>query len=635
MEHNQLRKHLTLVVFIVTLTVILIRSGSVTLAQTNLVERDTRTNNAIPWSTQGLIADSSSKAIVQLMTSVGQSQKELIAGPSLSATPVYAAGHQPATEDTVKYSPNGQYVAFLEYLDDRNYETKLVIINSQDGIVERIIPGSSDGFPSNPLWSPDSNYLAYVWYEPGTASISLWIVRIADFSVKRLETGTSFWPVLVYGITDAVVWEPDSTALQYLDERIGKVFRVELMGNHSEMDPSTSLIPSGLITGPDSNAPVYSGMVKPLDIRDYDGTCGNGYSGLHPTYTCTSSASHPAVDMSGGPTQIGCGTPVVASCDGVVVRTETYGLGSYSACGNNVGNPNQGFANLGWQVTLKCNDIPNASLGGTTYGGTIYVTYAHLSEIQSGIANNVAVTKGQVLGKVGSTGYSSAPHLHFQMDKDNSPYHPFYPSPYPVDLVLERTWNPMYFIQAHGQNACCACSRALASASSSTFQEIFAILGPHLEETEIIADLDNEENMSSLIQNMEVEEGVGGTPQLSSSSDLGGRRNPITSGNISLLAQPSIRAEIELGLPSSTNFQIVHSVMGMGGGVKTSSSYVLLGTSGQPFATGLRTSSNYRLNSGYWGAPITTPTPMDTPTPTATLPPGFDYNLKLPVIITH
>ncbi len=79
----------------------------------------------------------------------------------------------------------------------------------------------------------------------------------------------------------------------------------------------------------------------------------------------------------------------------------------------------------------------------------------------------------------------------------------------------------------------------------------------------------------------------------------------------------------------------------MGGGVKTSSAYVLRGTSGQPFATGLRTSSNYRLNSGYWGAPITTPTPMDTPTPTATptpmatLPPGFDYNLKLPVIITH
>ena len=134
--------------------------------------------------------------------------------------------------------------------------------------------------------------------------------------------------------------------------------------------------------------------------------------------------------------------------------------------------------------------------------------------------------------------------------------------------------------------------------------------------------------------------------------EIGGYDLMGIAGNESTPAIAKAQVEIDAGLPASSNYRLSRSVMGMGGGIKSSSSYVLLGTSGQPFATGLRTSSNYRLNSGYWGAPITTPTPTATSTPTATpptmatstptvtptlmptLPPEFDYHLGLPVIIT-
>ena len=48
--------------------------------------------------------------------------------------------------------------------------------------------------------------------------------------------------------------------------------------------------------------------------------------------------------------------------------------------------------------------------------------YAHLSERIA--ADGEKVTKGQVIGKVGSTGNSTGPHLHFEIRKDNTAQNP-------------------------------------------------------------------------------------------------------------------------------------------------------------------------------------------------------------------
>ena len=85
------------------------------------------------------------------------------------------------------------------------------------------------------------------------------------------------------------------------------------------------------------------------------------------------------------------GTPVYASADGVVVGTivESWGLG--------------------WHVIVDHGD------GYTT-------TYAHLSSFAVGVGERVG--QGQMVGRVGATGQSTGPHVHFEVRRNGVPLNP-------------------------------------------------------------------------------------------------------------------------------------------------------------------------------------------------------------------
>jgi murein DD-endopeptidase MepM/ murein hydrolase activator NlpD len=58
--------------------------------------------------------------------------------------------------------------------------------------------------------------------------------------------------------------------------------------------------------------------------------------------------------------------------------------------------------------------------------GRGYTTYyAHLSKIRKGLKAGVQVARGEMIGLVGSTGHSTAPHLHFETRKDTRYLDPF------------------------------------------------------------------------------------------------------------------------------------------------------------------------------------------------------------------
>jgi len=56
------------------------------------------------------------------------------------------------------------------------------------------------------------------------------------------------------------------------------------------------------------------------------------------------------------------------------------------------------------------------------HGKSISTVYGHMSRIY--VKNGQKIKKGQVVGLVGSTGYSTGPHLHFEVRKDGSPQNP-------------------------------------------------------------------------------------------------------------------------------------------------------------------------------------------------------------------
>ncbi|MFP4465430.1 MAG: M23 family metallopeptidase [Candidatus Goldiibacteriota bacterium] len=56
------------------------------------------------------------------------------------------------------------------------------------------------------------------------------------------------------------------------------------------------------------------------------------------------------------------------------------------------------------------------------HGGGVYSLYEHMSEIY--VDKDVVVKKGDIIGAVGSTGISTGPHLHWQMNVFKEPVNP-------------------------------------------------------------------------------------------------------------------------------------------------------------------------------------------------------------------
>ena len=95
---------------------------------------------------------------------------------------------------------------------------------------------------------------------------------------------------------------------------------------------------------------------------------------------------HPGIDLA-APT----GTPIHATADGIVV---------------DAGWNNGGYGNM---VEID-------------HGKGIHTRYGHMSRVL--VADGEHVTRGQVIGLVGSTGHSTGSHCHYEVRIDNKPVNP-------------------------------------------------------------------------------------------------------------------------------------------------------------------------------------------------------------------
>ena len=65
-------------------------------------------------------------------------------------------------------------------------------------------------------------------------------------------------------------------------------------------------------------------------------------------------------------------------------------------------------------VTEAARTVPNGNFVVLRHGSNITTKYLHLSKFGRGIRPGVKVQQGQVIGKVGATGYATGPHLHYE-----------------------------------------------------------------------------------------------------------------------------------------------------------------------------------------------------------------------------
>lgn len=108
--------------------------------------------------------------------------------------------------------------------------------------------------------------------------------------------------------------------------------------------------------------------------------------------------AHKGVDLA-APT----GTPIYATADGVVSKAEW-------------------FSSYGLYVSIE-------------HGAQLQTRYAHMSRIA--VADGERVTKGDIIGYVGSTGRSTGPHLHYEVRVEGRAVNPI---PYMVETEAQQAY---------------------------------------------------------------------------------------------------------------------------------------------------------------------------------------------------
>lgn len=187
--------------------------------------------------------------------------------------------------------------------------------------------------------------------------------------------------------------------------------------------------------------PLYSQNVqkKDFDHSPAGDVYSIGHMGSYET-GAEDDGSHIGVDI-----RVPEGTPIRSIANGIVER---------------VANDASGFGKL---IVIRHPHMPDPD--NPEYETVLHSVYAHLSAQY--VNEGDVIQKGQQIGLSGKTGFATGPHLHFQIDRDDAPWHPYWAFSYTeaqekgmnttsainAGLHKERgyefTIHPMLFVQAN------------------------------------------------------------------------------------------------------------------------------------------------------------------------------------------
>lgn len=221
---------------------------------------------------------------------------------------------------------------------------------------------------------------------------------MAALSLVAFVTGNMAGDHGWYAFWKAVLGNADDALITYT----GTVTPIELVPDYSKWSsyggngeehtfrqvPKDMLIP----------LPIYD-QTDAKKGFDMTGTYSVGNMGSYDT-GAENAGSHPGVDI-----RVPVGTPIRSIAAGIVtqVREDAGGYGQY--------------------IVIRHPHVPDPDSPKKTT--VLHSVYAHLSSQL--VREGDLVTKGQQIALSGQTGFVTGPHLHFQVDRDDAPWHPYWP----------------------------------------------------------------------------------------------------------------------------------------------------------------------------------------------------------------
>lgn len=208
-----------------------------------------------------------------------------------------------------------------------------------------------------------------------------------------------------------------------------------------EQIPSSKMVPMPFYSADALAKPVETlKWGNPADdaVRNQKITYAVPYMGSYRLNGLENDGSHLAVDL-----KVPTNTPVRAIANGVVVKV------GYQASG------------FGKHVVVQHTNVP--SLEDPNVKTTYYSSYSHLASTV--VSEGDVVLRGQNIALSGQTGFATTPHVHFQIDRIDAPWHPYWAFTYSEqnaagldfvgainaalgrDKALQYTINPMTFVQ--------------------------------------------------------------------------------------------------------------------------------------------------------------------------------------------
>ncbi len=404
--------------------------------------------------------------------------------------------------------PRGTTIAYMvAQPEDSNFGQSLWTLDVSSGKSTLLVDGNERFWIMNPLWSPNARYIAYARIFPQRTTpvkAELWLFDTVTGSDTVLVADNSFGPAFFFGRSHAIAWSLDGLGVQYINEISDQqMYAATLNGNVRSLNRSDSSIniAPALQAYAEQLSPtipqVSNTMRKPIDnLNDYYGQPNNNGDTSNPYSTAyldnysggqwEGDGTHPGVDI-----QEPCTTTEVRLVADGRIWDLPYSNWVPSAGHNNCSDNRGSGTGSTWGNHVI---VRHEMAGRNGYpGGFLYSIYAHLYNVDIvNLCSGCPATINALVGHVGSTGNSSGPHLHFQIDKSSSqiipgPHEPFWPDPccdsiQNIQSVIAATYNPMMYIQAYLATSGVT---VYEHANYSGQQELFSVKDPYLNENPI------------------------------------------------------------------------------------------------------------------------------------------------------